>query len=148
HNQLCVNIWRCFSNDDDDDEYDEDQHNIIEQIQQLQQQLNQSRNEFEHHRETYLSSNEQLKISFGKFVDILANAMQEQTTERILLHAQQQMIEIEETDEDSLVGIFKKAAINAINCHVKLISELNSIIIKQNDQEQDLCKISIFVVEH
>ncbi|CAF2530410.1 unnamed protein product [Rotaria sp. Silwood2] len=138
HNQLCVNIWRCFSNDDDDDEYDEDQHNIIEQIQQLQQQLNQSRNEFEHHRETYLSSNEQLKISFGKFVDILANAMQEQTTERILLHAQQQMIEIEETDEDSLVGIFKKAAINAINCHVKLISELNSIIIKQNDQEQDL----------
>ncbi|CAF0920949.1 unnamed protein product [Rotaria sordida] len=138
HNQLCVNIWRCFSNDDDNDEYDEDQHDIIEQIQQLQQQLNQSRNEFEHQRQTYLSSNEQIRISFGKFVDIFTNAMQEQTTEHILLHARQQMIEIEETDDDSLVGIFKKAAINAINCHVKLISGLNSLIIKQDDQEQDL----------
>ncbi|CAF4812814.1 unnamed protein product, partial [Rotaria sp. Silwood1] len=138
HTQLCTNIWRCFSNDNDDDEYDEEQHDIVEQIQQLQQQLNQSRNEFEHQRETYLSSNEQLRISFGKFVDILTNAMQEQTTQRILLNARQQMIELEETDNDSLVEIFKKAVINAMTCHIKLISGLNSLIIKPNDQEQDL----------
>ena len=47
---------------DDDDEYDEDQHDIIEQIQQLQQQLDQSRNEFEHQRDDTFIFNEQLEI--------------------------------------------------------------------------------------
>ncbi len=65
HNQSCADIWRCFS----DDEYDEDQHDIIEQIQQLQQQLDQSRNEVENLRET----NEQFRVSFGKFIDIFVS---------------------------------------------------------------------------
>ncbi|CAF4193645.1 unnamed protein product, partial [Rotaria socialis] len=138
HNQLCANIWRCFAADDDNDEYDEDQHNIIEQIEQLRQQLNESRNELEHHRETYSSSNEQQKTSFEKLIDIFTNAMQEQTTERILLHARQQMIEFEEADAESFVGMFRQTGINALNCHVKLISELNKLVPKQNDQEHDL----------
>ncbi|CAF3923258.1 unnamed protein product [Rotaria magnacalcarata] len=138
HNQLCANIWRCFAADDDNDEYDEDQHNIIEQIEQLQQKLNESRNELEHHREIYSSSNEQQKTSFGKLIDIFTIAMHEQTTERILLHARQQMLEFEEADAESFAGMFRQTAINALNCHVKLISELNSLVTKQNDQEQDL----------
>jgi hypothetical protein len=73
HNQLCVNIWRCFSDDDDNDEYDEDQHDIIEQIQQLRQQLDQSKNDFQRQHDTHLSWNEQLRISFGILIDILVS---------------------------------------------------------------------------
>lgn len=68
--------------------------------------------------------------------------MQEQTTERILLQAQQQMTEYEISDNDNLNEIFKKAALNAINCYIKLISNLNSLVNKETDQEQDLCKYS------
>jgi hypothetical protein len=65
--------------------------------------------------------------------------MQEQTTETILSHARQQIIEFEETvDDDSLIGMFKKAAINAIDCHTRLISGLNSLAIQQ---DEDLRKI-------
>ncbi|CAF4325481.1 unnamed protein product, partial [Adineta steineri] len=66
HNQSCTDIWRCFS----DDDYNEDQHDIIEQIQQLRQQLEQSRNEIDNQRNTQSSSNEQFKVSFGKLIDI------------------------------------------------------------------------------
>jgi hypothetical protein len=69
--------------------------------------------------------------------------MQEQTTAAILLRARQQMIELEEADDDddSLLGMFKRAAINAIDSHTRLISGFNSLVIKtdeQNDEEQDL----------
>jgi len=36
--------------------------------------------------------------------------------------------------------MFKKALINAIDSHAKLISGLNSLIIKQDGQEHNLCK--------
>ncbi len=72
HNQLCINIWRCFS-DDDNDEYDEDQHDIIQQIQELKQQLEQSRNDFEQQTQTHSTSYEQIRNSFEKFIDILVS---------------------------------------------------------------------------
>jgi hypothetical protein len=67
--------------------------------------------------------------------------MQEQTTESILLRARQQIIELKENfDNDSPIGMFKKAAIHVIDRHAGLISVLNSLVIKQDDQEQDLCE--------
>jgi hypothetical protein len=66
--------------------------------------------------------------------------MQEQTTEEILLRARQQIIEFEENiDDDTLIGMFKKFAIHTIDSHTKLISGLNSLVIKQDDQQQNLC---------
>ncbi|CAF0874099.1 unnamed protein product, partial [Adineta steineri] len=139
HNQSCTDIWRCFS----DDEYNEDQHDIIEQIQQLRQQLEQSRNELDNQRNTQSSSNEQFKVLFGKLIDIFTNATQEQTTEDVLLSARQEITEFEGTDngDDSPIGMFKKAAINAIDNHTKLISGMNNLLAQQNDHEQNLSSI-------
>ncbi|CAF4721367.1 unnamed protein product [Rotaria sp. Silwood1] len=148
HNEFCINIWKCFSNDDDD-EYDDDQHNIIEQIQQLQQQLNQSRSEIERQRDTNSSSNEQLKASLEKCIDILTSAMQEQTTTNNLLHARQQIIELEEsTDNDNIVGMFKRAAINAVDNHARLISGINNLVIQRDDQQEDLSTNEILSLIH
>ncbi|CAF0844729.1 unnamed protein product [Adineta steineri] len=139
HNQSCTDIWRCFS----DDEYNEDQHDIIEQIQQLRQQLEQSRNELDNQRNTQSSSNEQFKVSFGKLIDIFTNTTQEQITEDVLLSARQEITEFEGTDndDDSPIGMFKKAAINAIDNHAKLISGMNNLLAQQNDHEQNLSSI-------
>lgn len=65
-----MNIWRCFS---DDDEYNEDQHDIIEQIQQLQQELDQTKTQYEQQSQTYSSSNEQLRILLEKYTDIFVS---------------------------------------------------------------------------
>jgi hypothetical protein len=66
--------------------------------------------------------------------------MQEQTTEEILLRARQQIIEFEENiDNDTLIGMFKKSAIHTIDSYTKLISGLNNLVIKQDDQQQNLC---------
>ena len=73
HNEFCVNIWRCFARDEDDDEYDEDEHNIAEQIQQLQRQLKESREELERANNTHSSSNEQLKQTFCRLFDMLVS---------------------------------------------------------------------------
>jgi hypothetical protein len=70
YNDLCINIWKCFSNDDDD-EYDEDQHNILERIQQIRQQFDQTRSENERQRDIHSSLHEQLRISLGRLIDIL-----------------------------------------------------------------------------
>ena len=40
-----------------DDEYDEEQHNIIEQIQQIQQELNEYRTEVKRQRDSQSSAN-------------------------------------------------------------------------------------------
>ncbi|CAF1098112.1 unnamed protein product [Rotaria sordida] len=147
HNEFCTNIWKCFPHDDNDEEYDEDQHNIVEQIQQLQQQLDQSRNEIERYRDTHSSSNEQLRISLGKFIDILTSAMQEQTTANNLLHTRQQMIELEESaDNDSVIGMVKRAAINAVDSHARLLSGINNLVIKHDDQQDDLSSNEIFAL--
>lgn len=66
--------------------------------------------------------------------------MQEQTTERILLQARQEIADVEQPDDDSLVGIFKKASIHAIDTHINLVSGLNNLVVKRDDQERDLCK--------
>jgi hypothetical protein len=68
--------------------------------------------------------------------------MQEQTTAENLLRARQQMIEFEENaNDDTLIGMFKRAAINAIDNHARLISGINNLVIKRNDQQEDLCKL-------
>ncbi len=73
--------------------------------------------------------------------------MQQNTTEDVLLLARQQILELEGTDndDDSPIGMFKKAATNAIDSHARLISQMNSLVTKQNDYEQDLCKFYRFV---
>jgi hypothetical protein len=73
------------------------------------------------------------------------NAMHEQTRAENLLRARQQMIELEENaDNDSLVGMFKRAAINAIDNHARLISGINNLVIKRDDQHEDLCSFVTF----
>ena len=73
HTEFCVNIWRLFARDEDDDEYDEDEHNIVEQIQQLQRQLKESREELERANNAHSTSNEQCKQAFGKLSDMLVS---------------------------------------------------------------------------
>ncbi|CAF4286428.1 unnamed protein product, partial [Adineta steineri] len=125
HNEFCTNIWKCFSTDDDDD-YDEDQHNLVEQIQQLKKQLNQSRIETQEQRDTHAHLNEELRNSLAKFIDMLKSTMQEQTTSETLLNIRQQMIDLNENAGDgTLVGMFKQTAINIIDYHTRLISEIN-----------------------
>ena len=63
-NQSSADIWQCFS----DEEYNEDQHDIIEQIQQLKQQLTQSNAEIENLQTTQSSRNEQFKESLTKLI--------------------------------------------------------------------------------
>ena len=71
--------------------------------------------------------------------------MQEQTTAEKLLRARQQMIELEETaTDDSLLAMLKRAAINAVDNHARLVSGLNNLVIKHDDQQEDLCKIDLF----
>jgi hypothetical protein len=72
YDELCTNIWKCFATDDDD-EYDEDQHNLVDQIQQLRQKYDQIRRENERQHEINSSLNEQLKNSLTKFIDILVS---------------------------------------------------------------------------
>ena len=69
--------------------------------------------------------------------------MQEQTTEEILSNARQQINDVEENndnDDDTPVGIFKTAVLYAIDSHSRLISTIKNLIIKQDDQQQNLCK--------
>jgi hypothetical protein len=71
--------------------------------------------------------------------------MQEQTTAENLLRARQQMIEFEENaNDDTLIGMFKRAAINAIDNHARLISGINNLVIKRDDQHEDLCPFVTF----
>jgi hypothetical protein len=71
--------------------------------------------------------------------------MQEQTTAEKLLRARQQMIELEQTaTDDSLLAMLKRAAINAVDNHARLISGLNNLVIKHDDQQEDLCTIDLF----
>ncbi|CAF1184945.1 unnamed protein product [Adineta steineri] len=138
HNEFCTNIWKCFSTDDDDD-YDEDQHNLVEQIQQLKQQLDQSRIETQQQRDTHAHLNEELRNSLAKFIDMLKSTMQEQTTSETLLNIRQQMIDLNENAQDgTLVGMFKQTAINIIDYHTRLISEINNLVVKREDQQGEL----------
>jgi hypothetical protein len=67
--------------------------------------------------------------------------MQERTTTESLLRARQQMIELEEDAEDNtLVGMFRKAAIYAVDSHARLISEVNNLVVKDDDRQGDLCE--------
>jgi len=67
--------------------------------------------------------------------------MQERTTTESLLRARQQMIELEEgAEDDTLVGMFRKAAIYAVDSHARLISEVNNLVVKHDDQQGDLCE--------
>jgi hypothetical protein len=68
--------------------------------------------------------------------------MHEQTTAEILLRARQQMIELEENaDNDTLIGMFKRTAINVVDNHARLISGINNLVI---NKQEDLCKLERF----
>jgi hypothetical protein len=71
--------------------------------------------------------------------------MHEQTTAENLLRARQQMIELEETaTDDSLLGMFKRAAVNAVDTHARLISGVNNLVIRPDDQQEDFCELFMF----
>jgi hypothetical protein len=71
--------------------------------------------------------------------------MQEQTTTGNLLRVRQQMIELEENvNDDTLVGMLKRAVINAVDNHARLISGINNLVMKRDDQQDDLCKLVRF----
>ena len=65
-----MNIWRCLSRDEND-EYNEDQDDIMEQIRQLQHQVDQLKNAMEIQRGEYSTNDEQLRNSLEKFLELL-----------------------------------------------------------------------------
>ena len=65
--------------------------------------------------------------------------MQEQTTAENLLRARQQLIELEGNADDHTVGgMVKQAAINAIDNHARVISGVNNLVRKREDQQENL----------
>ena len=65
-----MNIWRCLSRDEND-EYNEDQDDIMEEIRQLQHQVDQLKNAMEIQRGEYSTNDEQLRNSLEKFLELL-----------------------------------------------------------------------------
>ena len=64
--------------------------------------------------------------------------MHEQTTLATVLRAREQLNEVEDTaGDDSLVGIVKRMASNALDSHAKLIAGLNGLIVKKDGQNED-----------
>lgn len=65
--------------------------------------------------------------------------MHQQTSENLLNRAREQIVEQTETiDDQILIGMFRKAILHAIDCHTRLISQVNQFIPDQDDQKQDL----------
>ena len=59
------------------------------------------------------------------------NVMQEQTTDEGFTRVRQQLTEIDEsTDGEQLVAMAKKAAINAIDQHTRLIAGVKGLLIQ------------------
>ncbi|UJR35066.1 hypothetical protein I4U23_027842 [Adineta vaga] len=135
-NQSYADIWLCFSNE----EYNEDQHNIIEQIQQLQQQLDQAKNEIDHQRNIHLTTNDQFKTSFEKLIQLFTNAIQGETTVDVLSQAQQEINDADNDDDENVLGMFKRVAIIVIDTHLKLLSQMTNLTTQQSDHEQNLSK--------
>ena len=65
-----MNIWRCLSRDENN-EYNEDQDDIMEEIRQLQHQVDQLKNAMEIQRGEYSTNDEQLRNSLEKFLELL-----------------------------------------------------------------------------
>ncbi|CAF0944733.1 unnamed protein product [Adineta ricciae] len=135
YNEFCSKVWKCFAVDDDDD-YDEDQHNIVEQIEQLKQHLTQCQIQLGQQLEQHASSNETLRDLLRKFIELLTNAIQEHATVESLSQVRQQIVDLEAGAEDgTLAGMFKRAALNVIDCHVKLIDGINHLVSQDDDQQ-------------
>lgn len=65
--------------------------------------------------------------------------MQEQTTAEILLRARQQLMEFEgNLDDHTVGGMVKQAAINVIDNHARVISSVNNLLRKREDQQENL----------
>ncbi|CAF0940971.1 unnamed protein product [Adineta ricciae] len=138
-NQSSADIWQCFS----DEEYNEDQHDIIEQIQQLKQQLTQSNAEIENLQAAQSSRNEQFKESLTKLIQRFTDAVGEETTADVLAQARQEISDAEGADSDdgNVIGLFKTGAITAIDSHLKVLSRMNDLSSQQSDYEQNLASI-------
>ena len=139
--QFCVNVWRCFSSDD---EYDDEEQTIIEQIQQLQRQLEQTQTDFRHEHNAHTSSKEHLRPLVEILVSDLrpllwtdkrffqSNATQEQTSLTVLRRAREQLEPL--TGDDQLFSSLKHAISQTIDHQVRWVSELSSLV----DDEADL----------
>lgn len=56
------------------------------------------------------------------------------------------MIELEENaDDNTLVSMLKRAAINAVDHHARVISGINNLVMKRSDQRDDSCELIEFV---
>ena len=64
--------------------------------------------------------------------------MHEQTTLATVLRTREQLNEVEENAaDDSLAGIVKRVASNALDSHAKLIAALNGLVLKRDGQQED-----------
>ena len=61
--------------------------------------------------------------------------MHQQTSENLLSRAREQIVE--QTDDQILIEMFRKAILHTIDCHTRLISQVNQFIPDQDDQKQD-----------
>lgn len=62
--------------------------------------------------------------------------MQQQTTTDNLLQVRQQITEIENNaDENSLIGMFKRAALTTVDYQTRLFSDVKNLIVHRDDQQ-------------
>lgn len=55
--------------------------------------------------------------------------MHEQTSENLLTRTREQIIEQSETiTDETLIGLFRKAILHTIDCHTRLICQVNQFI--------------------
>lgn len=72
--------------------------------------------------------------------------MQENLTSEDLEHFRQEIIAIETTDDhENLAGMVKQATINAIENYSRVITNVNNLAVKRDEQPQDLRMNFLFV---
>jgi len=67
-NQFCINLWSCFT---DNDEYNENEEEILEQIRQIKQDLQQSKVSLEEQNQKSFSTNQTLETTFNQISDLI-----------------------------------------------------------------------------
>ena len=74
------------------------------------------------------------------------NAMNEQTSVRLLQEASQRIETIEEmTEADSSVVLFKRTVLHAIDSQTRLIGLINNLLINPPDSTDDSSEFSFFL---
>lgn len=133
YNQFCVNLWNCFT---DNDEYNENEEQILEQIREIQQDCQQTKQSLEQQSQKYLSTNQSLENTFNQLSDLIKTTIHQQTNQTILVNTQQQINDIQfEEEQENLFEIFKQTILYFIETNLQLISQLNQLNLKENDQQ-------------